>query len=190
MELFYVTIMAHLIAYFLLNCSYHYLEAPICCNGMWEASKNVEESCVSDDDDYLALFPAPSTKGRDSMERERSDLELLITWSDDWEKKEIPCFHASSMVNVVSNVLDWVLQIWPNIHIKHKIKCKKTCFSGSLVNAILRAPIVCPGDDVDAARSDVRHGVGPRGDGTGSGGIGVVFGYQSETANAITKGIF
>ena len=59
------------------------------------------------------------------------------------------------------------------------------------MNAILRAaPIVCPGDDVDAARSDVRHGVGPRGDGTGSGGTGVVFGYQSETANAITKGIF
>ena len=59
------------------------------------------------------------------------------------------------------------------------------------MNAILRAaPIVCPGDDVDAARSDVRHGVGPRGDGTGSGGIGVVFGDQSETINATVKRIF
>ena len=59
------------------------------------------------------------------------------------------------------------------------------------MNAILRAaPSVIPGDDVDAARTDVRHGVGPRGDGTGIGGIGVVFGDQSETINATMKWIF
>jgi len=48
--------------------------------------------------------------------------------------------------------------------------------------AILRAALsFCPGDDVDSTRSDVRHGVGPRGDGTsGIGGIGVVFGDQSD----------
>ena len=57
--------------------------------------------------------------------------------------------------------------------------------------AILRAALsFCPGDDVDSIRSDVRHGVGPRGDGTGIGGIGVVFGDQSETINATLKGIF
>ena len=59
------------------------------------------------------------------------------------------------------------------------------------MNAILRAaPIVCPGDDVYAARSDVRHGAGRRGDGTGSGWIGVVLGDQSETINATMEGIF
>ena len=59
------------------------------------------------------------------------------------------------------------------------------------MNAILRAALsFCPGDDVDSARSDVRHGVGPRGDGTGIGGIGVVFGDQSETINATMEGIF
>ena len=57
--------------------------------------------------------------------------------------------------------------------------------------AILRAALsFCPGDDVDSARSDVRHGVGPRGDGAGSGGIGIVFGDQSETINATMKKIF
>ena len=56
------------------------------------------------------------------------------------------------------------------------------------MDAILRAtPGPVPGDDVDAARSDVCHGVGPRRDGSGRSGIGVVLGDQPERNNSFMK---
>ena len=52
------------------------------------------------------------------------------------------------------------------------------------MDAIHRAtPGPGPGDDVDAARSDVCHGVGRRSDGVGRSGIGVVLGDQPGTNN-------